>query len=106
MYLSPRFHLNGAAHKMVRPLHESKHDPNDLPIYCDGHKVVIYNTLQIAERESDCPLVEREVILVLVDAATGEVVAASMWSEEETIAHRQALKDEELMSHSPVIEPS
>ena len=102
MLIGPRYHVNAAGKALIAELHlaERPSDGEELPVWTDHRGRVVLQGIECAERESDSPLHDREVILHLVDA-DGHLVPQSVWSAEETAWHRQALKDEDIGGYLP-----
>jgi hypothetical protein len=103
MMVEPRFHINAAARALIAELGLREQRAQPSPVYADTSGHVVYATRIVAERPSDCPMHDREIILELVDKS-GNVVPASVWSEEETRIHRQSLTDEEHQAYMPFTE--
>lgn len=102
MLIAPRYHVNAAGRALIAELHLIEHPTGDeeLPVWTDQIGHVALRGIECAERDSDSPLHDREVILYLVDA-DGRLVPDSVWSPDETAQHRQALKDEDVGGYLP-----
>jgi hypothetical protein len=102
MLIGPRYHLNDAARELIASQHLIEHqkDPERPPVWTDGSGNVVFQGAECAARESDSPLHDREVILHLEDAQ-GQLVPESVWSDDETRAHRERLKDEDVGGYLP-----
>jgi hypothetical protein len=95
MLVSPRYHINTAARQLVSELQlVMRSQDGQLPHWEDHQGHVHFHSRMVAQRESTCPLHDLEVILELTDLS-GHVVPISVWSDEETREHREALKDED-----------